>query len=77
MCRSIKTLRDAEEPVTGEDIEAAALQFVRKISGYRKPSRAEPGGFRFRGGRDRRRNSEIARQPRCQSSFIEQVRRRS
>ncbi|HYI44635.1 MAG TPA: DUF2277 domain-containing protein [Actinomycetota bacterium] len=45
MCRSIKTLRDAEEPVTGEDIEAAALQFVRKISGYRKPSRANQEVF--------------------------------
>jgi hypothetical protein len=38
MCRSIKTLR-GEDP-TKEEIEAAALQFVRKISGYRQPSRA-------------------------------------
>lgn len=38
MCRSIKTLR-GEDP-TPEEIEAAALQFVRKISGYRQPSRA-------------------------------------
>jgi hypothetical protein len=38
MCRSIKTLR-GEDP-TQEEIEAAALQFVRKISGYRQPSRA-------------------------------------
>lgn len=44
MCRSIKTLR-APEPATDEDIEAAALQFVRKISGYRKPSRANEEGF--------------------------------
>jgi hypothetical protein len=35
MCRSIKVLRDFEEPATPEEIEAAALQFVRKISGYR------------------------------------------
>lgn len=45
MCRSIKTLRDAEEPVTDDDIEAAALQYVRKISGYRKPSRANQEVF--------------------------------
>lgn len=39
MCRSIKTLRGAEPPPTGEDVNAAALQFVRKVSGYRVPSR--------------------------------------
>ena len=44
MCRSIKTLR-APEPATDDDIEAAALQFVRKISGYRKPSRANEEVF--------------------------------
>ena len=40
MCRSIKTLRSAEVPATREEVEAAALQFVRKISGYRHPSKA-------------------------------------
>ncbi len=45
MCRSIKTLRDAEQAATDEDIEAAALQFVRKISGYRKPSQANEEVF--------------------------------
>ena len=40
MCRSIKTLRSLETPATPDDVEAAALQFVRKVSGYRKPSRA-------------------------------------
>lgn len=45
MCRSIKTLRDAEQPATDEEIEAAALQFVRKISGYRKPSQANEEAF--------------------------------
>lgn len=45
MCRSIKTLRDAEQPATDDDIEAAALQFVRKISGYRKPSQANEEEF--------------------------------
>jgi len=40
MCRSIKTLRRPDEPATDDEIHAAALQFVRKISGYRQPSRA-------------------------------------
>jgi len=38
MCRSIKTLRSGAIAATPEEIEAAALQFVRKISGYRKPA---------------------------------------
>ena len=45
MCRSIKTLRDAEEPATADDIQAAALQYVRKISGYRQPSRMNEEAF--------------------------------
>ena len=45
MCRSIKTLRRVDEPATDEDLHAAALQFVRKISGYRKPSRANEQAF--------------------------------
>ena len=38
MCRSIKTLRRPAEPATDEEIRAAALQFVRKVSGFRQPS---------------------------------------
>jgi hypothetical protein len=45
MCRSIKTLRRADEPATDDEIAAAALQFVRKVSGYRKPSRANEEAF--------------------------------
>ncbi|TMG24249.1 MAG: DUF2277 domain-containing protein [Chloroflexi bacterium] len=45
MCRSIKTLRRAEEPATPDEIRAAALQFVRKVSGYRVPSRANATAF--------------------------------
>lgn len=45
MCRSIKTLRDPVEPASVEEIEAAALQYVRKVSGYRKPSRANQQVF--------------------------------
>ncbi len=45
MCRSIKTLRNADTPATHEDVRAAALQFVRKVSGYRKPSQANAVAF--------------------------------
>ena len=45
MCRSIKTLRRTDEPATEEEIHAAALQFVRKVSGYRAPSRANEAAF--------------------------------
>jgi hypothetical protein len=45
MCRSIKTLRSEESPATDEEVEAAALQFVRKVSGYRKPSKANEETF--------------------------------
>ncbi len=45
MCRSIKTLRRADRSVTDDEVRAAALQFVRKISGYRVPSRANAGAF--------------------------------
>jgi hypothetical protein len=45
MCRSIKVLRDFENPPSEEEIEAAALQFVRKISGYRKPSKRNEDAF--------------------------------
>ncbi len=45
MCRSIKTLRGSDPPPTTEEISAAALQYVRKISGYRKPSRANEAPF--------------------------------
>ena len=40
MCRNIKTLFNFEPPVTDQDIRAAALQFVRKISGFNRPSKA-------------------------------------
>ena len=45
MCRSIKTLRRPDTPATDEELHAAALQFVRKISGYRKPSRTNEQAF--------------------------------
>jgi hypothetical protein len=45
MCRSIKQLRQADTVPSEEEIRAAALQFVRKVSGYRKPSRANEEAF--------------------------------
>jgi hypothetical protein len=45
MCRNIKTLFNFEPPVTDEEIRAAALQFVRKVSGFNKPSKANEGAF--------------------------------
>lgn len=45
MCRSIKQLRLPNQPATDEEIRAAALQFVRKVSGYRTPSRANADTF--------------------------------
>lgn len=45
MCRSIKQLRNSEIPATEEEIRSAALQFVRKVSGYRKPSKANEAAF--------------------------------
>jgi hypothetical protein len=45
MCRSIKTLRKRDERATEDEIRAAALQFVRKVSGFREPSRKNVGIF--------------------------------
>jgi len=45
MCRSIKTLRRADEAASAREIEEAALQFVRKISGYRKPAQRNAEAF--------------------------------
>jgi len=45
MCRNIRTLFNFEPPVTDEEIRAAALQFVRKITGFSKPSKANEAAF--------------------------------
>ena len=45
MCRNIKTLHNFEPPATAEEVEAAALQYVRKISGATKPSKANEAAF--------------------------------
>jgi hypothetical protein len=45
VCRNIKTLFNFEPPVTDEEIRAAALQFVRKVSGFNKPSKINEAAF--------------------------------
>lgn len=45
MCRNIRPLYNFEPPVTDEDIRAAALQYVRKVSGFNKPSKANEEAF--------------------------------
>ena len=45
MCRNIKTLFNFDPPVTDEEVRAASLQFVRKISGFTKPSKANEAAF--------------------------------
>lgn len=45
MCRSIKVLRQPDSLVTPEEVSAAALQFVRKVSGFRKPSKVNQPAF--------------------------------
>jgi hypothetical protein len=45
MCRNIKTLFNFDPPVSSEEVRAASLQFVRKISGFNKPSQANEAAF--------------------------------
>jgi hypothetical protein len=45
MCRNIRTLHNFEPPTTGDEIRSAALQYVRKVSGMSKPSRANEASF--------------------------------
>jgi hypothetical protein len=45
MCRNIRTLHNFDPPATQEEVEASALQYVRKISGFTKPSRANEEAF--------------------------------
>jgi hypothetical protein len=45
MCRNIKTLFNFDPPVTRDEVHAASLQFVRKISGFNKPSKANEAAF--------------------------------
>ena len=58
MCRNIKTLFNFEPPVTEDEVRAASLQFVRKLSGMNKPSKANEAAFE----RAVDRTAEIARE---------------
>ena len=61
MCRSIKTLRTLDVPADEDEVRAAALQYVRKVSGYRKPSPANEVAFNRGRGRDSARLPSPAR----------------
>jgi hypothetical protein len=58
VCRNIKTLFNFEPPVTDDEIRAASLQFVRKLSGFNKPSKANEAAF----DRAVDRTAEVARE---------------
>jgi hypothetical protein len=58
MCRNIRTLFNFEPPVTDEEIRAASLQFVRKLSGFTKPSKANEAAFE----RAVERTADVARE---------------
>ena len=47
MCRNIRVLFNFEPPATGQEIEASAIQFVRKISGFTRPTKANEAAFNF------------------------------
>ena len=49
MCRNIKTLFNFEPPATEDEVHASALQFVRKLSGFNKPSQANAAAFELAG----------------------------
>ena len=58
MCRNIKTLFNFEPPVTDDEVRAASLQFVRKLSGFTRPSKANEAAFE----RAIDRTAEVARE---------------
>ena len=64
MCRNIRTLFNFEPPATDEEVQAAALQFVRKLSGYNSPSQANAPGLRARGPRGHRELAPAGRRAR-------------
>jgi hypothetical protein len=83
MCRNIRTLFNFEPPATDEEIEAAALQFVRKLSGYNAPSQANAKAFE-RAVRDVRKSArklvdslQTTAPPRDRETEAERARARS
>jgi hypothetical protein len=83
MCRNIRTLFNFDPPVSDDEIRAAALQFVRKISGFHKPSRANEAAFLFsvdavaRISRDLLASLETNAPPRDRAEAIARARERS
>ena len=68
MCRNIKTLHNYKPPTTEDEIRASSLQFVRKLSGFTRPSKAQPGCLRPRRGPGDRRGARVAPVSRDQHS---------
>ncbi|MES1260665.1 MAG: DUF2277 domain-containing protein [Acidobacteriota bacterium] len=62
MCRSIKVLRRPEAPATPDEVAAAALQFVRKVSGFRAPSKSNQAAFDAAVGEIARTTESLLRQ---------------
>jgi hypothetical protein len=83
MCRNIKTLFNFDPPATDEEIRAAALQFVRKLSGFNTPSKANAEAFDravdevFHSGRDLLRSLETAAAPRDRDVEAQKARARN
>jgi len=83
MCRSIKTLFNFDPPATDEEIRAASVQFVRKLSGFAKPSKANERAFAvaidevFAASRRLLDHLETQAQPRDRESEADKARRRA
>ncbi|MBW8815463.1 MAG: DUF2277 domain-containing protein [Caulobacterales bacterium] len=83
MCRNIKTLFNFDPPATDEEIRAAALQFVRKISGFNTPSKANKAAFEaaieevFHAGRHLLGHLETQAPPRDRASEAQKARARN
>ncbi|MGA0601100.1 DUF2277 domain-containing protein [Caulobacter sp. KR2-114] len=83
MCRNIKTLFNFEPPATDDEIRAAALQFVRKLSGFNTPSRSNQAAFDqgveavYRAARDLLQQLETNASPRDREVEAQKARQRS
>ena len=83
MCRNIKTLFNFDPPATDEEVRAAALQFVRKLSGFNTPSKANAEAFDravdevFHAGRDLLRSLETNAAPRDRDVEAQKARARN
>jgi hypothetical protein len=83
MCRNIKTLFNFDPPATDDELRSAALQFVRKLSGYNAPSKANEAAFEtaieevFRASRRLMDSLETNAQPRDRETEAERAKRRA